>query len=132
MSEQENQDDDIIRLETEGPEDLLNLFKVVAAKELAARNTVVESVHDFAVGIHAKVEEGEIDNPLDVVDAIYRFVQDAFAASIHMAYVEGIVSNDETVDAYKMIYGWDEDAAKEALANINAEHHKQREAMADA
>jgi hypothetical protein len=49
-----------------------------------------------------------------------------------MAYVEGIVSNDETVDAYKMIYGWDEEAAKEALANINAEYHKQREDMENA
>jgi hypothetical protein len=112
--------------------ELANIHHLVAAKELAARNTVVESVHDFAVGIHAKVEEGEIDNPLDVVDAIYRFIQDGFAASIHMAYAEEIVTQEQAIDAFKMIYGWDEKAAKEAFDFINVEYHKQREAMADA
>jgi len=112
--------------------ELVNIQQLIAAKELAARNTVIESVHDWAVKVHEKVEKGEVEKPLDVVDLAYRLVQDAFAASIHMAYAEEIVTQEQAIDAFKMIYGWNEEAAKEAFANINAEYHKQREEVASA
>jgi hypothetical protein len=110
----------------------VNIQQIVAAKELAARNTVIESIHDWAVRVHEQVEKGDIEKPLDVVDLAYRLVQDAFAASIHMAYAEEIVTEEQAIDAFKMIYGWDEEAAKEAFAKINAEYHKQREDMENA
>jgi hypothetical protein len=110
----------------------VNIQQIVAAKELEARNTVIESFHDWAVKVHEKIEKGEVEKPLDVVDLAYRLVQDAFAASIHMAYAEEIVTQEQAIEAFQLIYSWDEEAAKEAFANINAEYHKQREDVASA
>jgi len=125
VSEQENQID-------EQQEEINNIFLLVGAKQLEARNTIIESVHDHAVKVHAEIEKGEIKTPLDVMEQFYRFVQDAFAASIHMAYADNVVSHDDAIEAFQLIYSWDEEAAREALANINAEYHKQREDMENA
>lgn len=116
----------------EQQEEINNIFLLVGAKQLEARNTIIESVHDHAVKVHAEIEKGEIETPLDVVERFYRFVQDAFAASIHMAYADNVVSHDDAIEAFQLIYSWDKEAATEAFANINSEYHKQNEGSEDA
>ena len=107
--------------------DMEEILKVIAAKELQARNTVAEACHEYMVNIHKQVENSEITEPLEVVDAVYTWIRDAFAASVHMAHIDGIVDDKDFREAFQLIYGYTDEQAEKAIAHIGSAYKEYAE-----
>jgi hypothetical protein len=99
-----------------------DIQKVLAASELHSRNSVIEAFHTFAENLRGDVDAGRIDNPMEVVNSMYRFIQDCFAASVHMAHVENIVDFEDAADAFRAIYNFPKEDADKAVEIVNSKY----------
>jgi hypothetical protein len=95
-----------------------NVLRLVAAKELQRSNQILEALHERVTDIFSGVEKKEIESAEQVIDLIYRWIRDAFTSNIAAAHYDGIVSEEELIEATMAINGMSEDKAKVFVAEL--------------
>jgi hypothetical protein len=101
-----------------GAEEINNVLRLVAAKELQRSNQILEALHDHVTILHQGVEQGEYKEPLDVIDQVYNWIREAFTSNIAAAHHDNIVSKEEFVDAVITIHGVERVEAEKLVAEI--------------
>jgi hypothetical protein len=110
-----------------GAEEINNVLRIIAAKELQRSNQILEALHERVTDIYSGVEKKEIESAEQVIELIYRWIRDAFTSNIAAAHYDGIVSEEEFVEATMTIHGVDEEKANSYVAELKAAYEESSE-----